>query len=137
MIPPWKKNTPHEYYDTDTDPQIFDPHNERTVPALLTRLLTQHYTHKGYGEALSDNLAPGLDSAAIPKDLPLEVQQLLGWHNGYLDEDGYLEILPVRYRLLSLEEALGFARSISINNRDDPQWWNDDIVNTSSLSYHA
>jgi len=107
----------------DADDLVPDPHENKTVPGIMTRLCLNHYTYKSYGAQFLDNLAPGIpDPLALDPSLPFEIVELLKWHDG-LDDPGEPHVMIIQeYQLLSYEESCDLAARLH------SEWGINDIV---------
>lgn len=118
---------PERSFDSATDIFPDDQYEDKTVPALLDRLISS-YTHKSYNTHLRANLAAGITQFPVDANVPAEVKSVLQWHNGCIDPyGGHVTMLPGSLRLLSLDEAVEIVKE-ELQDVDDEDCWNSDIV---------
>ncbi|KAF8535176.1 hypothetical protein BDD12DRAFT_893703 [Trichophaea hybrida] len=95
------------------DDLVPDPHTDKTVPGIITRLCLNHFTHRSYGEQLLNNLAPGIPNPlSLEPSLPSEVVDLLKWRNGFNGNSDTHTVLILNFRLLSYDESCSLAEDL-------------------------
>jgi hypothetical protein len=105
------------------DDLVLDPHANKTVPGIITRLCLNHYTYKSYGAGLLDNLAPGIpDPLSLDPSLPSEVVDLLKWCNGLIDSSMTNSVIIYNYQLLTYDESCHASEALHTH------WGDNDIV---------
>jgi len=112
----WRRHTP-------ADDLVPDPHTDKSIPGIITRLCLNHYIYKSYGAQLLDNLAPGIpDPLSLDPTLPSDVVNLLKWCNGLIDSSAPHLVIIQNYQLLSYDESCDLSEALHTH------WGDNDIV---------